>query len=392
MAGQLKKQERLASGGAQEKKKWYQHITWRIARPVVVFLCAAAIVLGTISVVGAHLYNGYLSPVDEEDTTVVQVEIKSGWSLSQIAEELVSKDIIRNSGVFKYYVDFMGSGGKMKSGKYELSPSMTMDDVVQALMKGDGKAKTTRFTIPEGSNIQEMATILKNKAIITDVNAFVTLCNDKAAYEQFDFIAALSDQPARRNVLEGYLFPSTYEIYVDATMESIIEKLLKQTESVIYKDVYVEKMHAMNMTVDQVYTLASIIEKEARPADMGKVSAVFHLRMQKNMRLQSCATVQYVLGTKRLKLTNADMSVDSPFNTYKVPGLPAGPITNPGEEAIKAALFPNEEFMAQGYLYFGSKDPASGELYFAKTESEHEKFKAQYEPLWIEHDRKVEGG
>ena len=127
----------------------------------------------------------------------------------------------------------------------------------------------------------------------------------------------------------------------------------------------------IGMTMDQVLTLASMIEKEAKKADFAKVSAVFHNRLDQGMLLQSDPTVHYVTGERRMALRQSDLAVDSPYNTYKVSGLPVGPICNPSPEAINAALYPDESYVAEKYLYFCSKDPNTGELYFSKTLEEH---------------------
>lgn len=141
------------------------------------------------------------------------------------------------------------------------------------------------------------------------------------------------------------------------------------------------------MTMDEVFTLASMIEKEAKTADFAKVSAVFHNRLKKGMTLGSDVTVKYVSGSEKMVLSGSDLSVESPYNTYTRKGLPVGPICNPSMDAVVAALYPDEQYLAQKYLYFCSKDPNSGELYFSKTQEEHDAAVAMYRPLWEEYDR-----
>lgn len=140
------------------------------------------------------------------------------------------------------------------------------------------------------------------------------------------------------------------------------------------------------MTMDDVLTLASMIEREAKTADFAKVSAVFHNRLAQDMTLGSDVTIKYYLNSEKMALTDSDLSVESAYNTYRNKGLPVGPICNPSTDAIVAALYPDEQYRQQGYLYFCSKDPNSGELYFSKTLEEHEAAVAQYRPLWIEYD------
>ena len=142
----------------------------------------------------------------------------------------------------------------------------------------------------------------------------------------------------------------------------------------------------MGFTMDQILTLASMIEKEAGSSDMRKVSAVFHNRLKAGMKLQSDVTIHYVTGVMKMALDSSDLANSSPYNTYQVTGLPLGPICNPSEEAINAALYPDETYVAENYLYFCAKDPESGELHFSKTLQEHEQAVAIYAPLWQKYD------
>ena len=142
------------------------------------------------------------------------------------------------------------------------------------------------------------------------------------------------------------------------------------------------------LSQDEVIILASIIEKEAATADdFGRVSAVLHNRLNAGMRLECDSTVNYLTGSSKLVLTNEELSIQSAYNTYVVDGLPVGPICNPSQAALKAALHPNEFYLKEGYLYFCSKDPASGELAFSKTLEEHQAAVAQYRPLWEAYDQ-----
>ena len=149
---------------------------------------------------------------------------------------------------------------------------------------------------------------------------------------------------------------------------------------------YQERADAMGMTMDQVITLASLIQKEAKDEDFAKTSAVFHNRLKKNMKLQSDVTIHYVTGLRKMSLDNNDLALNSPYNTYQVTGLPLGPICNPSAKAIEAALYPDETFVAEGYLYFCAKDPESGELHFSRTLAEHEQAVSIYAPLWKQYD------
>ena len=197
---------------------------------------------------------------------------------------------------------------------------------------------------------------------------------------------ASSNAASRVFALEGYLAPDTHEIYTTATADDVIRKLLSQTEAVFTEE-YHNRADALGMTMDQVITLASMIEKEAKTADFAKVSAVFHNRLKKNMTLGSDVTVKYVSGVKRMALTDSDLQVNSPYNTYMVKGLPLGPICSPSAGAIRAALYPDEQYVQDEYLYFCSKDPNTGELHFSRTLQEHELAVSIYAPLWQAYDR-----
>ena len=151
-----------------------------------------------------------------------------------------------------------------------------------------------------------------------------------------------------------------------ASAKSIITKMLIRFNEV-FNDEYMARAQELNMSVDDVVTLASIIEREAKTADFAKVSAVFHNRMDEGMRLQSDAPLKYIFRTENvLDFTSEQMEADSPYNTYKVDGLPVGAIDNPGNNAIYAALYPDEEYMEDGYLYFVLKSRDSTELVFSK--------------------------
>ncbi|MBR1584509.1 MAG: endolytic transglycosylase MltG [Clostridia bacterium] len=199
-------------------------------------------------------------------------------------------------------------------------------------------------------------------------------------------VLATANVSARMFVLEGYLAPDTYEVYTNATAEDIIKKLLSQTEAVFTNDDH-DRADELNMTMDQVITLASMIEKEAKTADFAKVSAVFHNRLKQNMTLGSDVTVKYASGVKRMSLTNEDLQVNSPYNTYVNRGLPIGPICSPSAAAIQAALYPDEQFISDNYLYFCSTDPNTGELYFSRTLEEHNLAVSIYAPLWQAYDK-----
>ena len=142
----------------------------------------------------------------------------------------------------------------------------------------------------------------------------------------------------------------------------------------------------LGLSMDEVITLASLIQKEAKDADFTKTSAVFHNRLKKGMKLESDVTIHYVTGLRKMSLGNDDLDLSSPYNTYQVKGLPLGPICSPSKKAIEAALYPDETFIAENYLFFCSKEPESGELHFSRTKQEHDQAVKMYALLWREYD------
>lgn len=369
---------------------WYSWL-WNILRPILVILCVTVIVVGIFATDWHFISARYVDPVDASSTAAVTFEVKSGSSLTRVANNLEAAGLVRNRSVFKYYADFLGYGQKIQAGTYTLSPSMTLREIAEQLTRGDGTPLVRKITIIEGWTVQSIAAYLKREGVISDEEQFLSLCRTGERFSAYYYIAdvrASANFSQRIYALEGYLSPNTYEIYTSATPEEIIKKLLSQTEAV-FRDEWHDRADALGMTMDQVITLASLIEKEAKQADFARVSAVFHNRLKINMALGSDVTIKYVTGTERMSLNNSDLSVDSPYNTYRNKGLPPGPICNPSAAAIEAALYPDETFTAQNYLYFCSKDPATGELYFSRTLEEHEAAVKIYAPLWQAYDEKT---
>lgn len=366
---------------------WYDWI-WRLVRPVMVFLASFVIVCGLIYTGLGKLNDMFFAAMDETDTQVVEFEVPSGSSLSTVSRRLEEAGLISNRTVFKYMADFMGMGQKIQSGDYELTRAMSATEILNRLVSGDGKPLTMRITIIPGWTVEDVAAYLVQQRVLKTPDEFLALCRTGESvrgYYFVDDVLARDDAGSRRYVLEGYLSPNTYEIYTSAGAESILRKLLSQTDSA-WASSYQERAKEIGMTMDEVFTLASMIEKEAKTADFAKVSAVFHNRLKQNMTLGSDVTVKYASGSQKMALDQNDLAVDSPYNTYRNKGLPVGPICNPSMDAVIAALYPDEQYVAQKYLYFCSTDPASGELHFSKTLEEHETVVAYWRSKWEEYD------
>lgn len=366
---------------------WYS-LLWRIVRPVLILAGSLLVVVGIISSVWDWVYGEYLAPPDAASQQQIGFTVESGQSLTRVANNLEAAGLIRNRTVFKYYCDFAGMGQKIQAGSYLLTPSMTMSQIAEQLTMGDGNPIVRNITLIPGWTLEEFAAKLVADGVLADSAEFLDMCRTGEKFSDFYYVADVlnsGNASQRRYVLEGYLSPNTYEVYVTATAEDIIRKLLSQTENTFPVDRQ-DMADELGYTMDEILTLASIIEKEAKEEDFAKVSAVFHNRLKKGMMLQSDVTIHYVTGQREMALDDDDLHIASPYNTYEVKGLPPGPICAPSEAAIKAALEPDAEYVAMNYLYFCAAEPESGKLVFSQTLEDHERAVAKYAQLWREYD------
>ena len=366
---------------------WYSGL-WHILRPVLVGLTVLVLVIGIGMTVWNKLYGSFLAPVDPADEAEYTFEIQSGQSLNRVASNLESADLIRSKTIFKYYCDFAGMAQKIQTGTYSLKKDMTMTEIADRLTTGDGNPLVRNITLIPGETVEEFAAKLVKNGVLEDDKAFLAACRDGKAFREYYYIddVLTSGHPEERKyVLEGYLSPNTYEVYVTASAEEIIRKLLSQTEAAFPVELQ-DRAEELGLTMDQTLTLASLIEKEAKESDFARVSAVFHNRLKANMRLESDVTIHSITGIRKMALADSDLTVNSPYNTYQVNGLPVGPICNPSPAAIRAALYPDETMIAEKYLYFCAKEPESGELYFSKTLDQHRRAVEAYAPKWQQYD------
>lgn len=389
---------------------WYAWL-WKILRPVLVLLCSVTIVAGIMSVAWNKVYDDFLSPMSDDTTDVREFVIDSGSSVSTVGKNLYEQGYLRNKGIFKYIIQFRGLTNSIQYGSYQISPSMNVMEIIDVLSSGSATTERTITIIP-GWTLQDIAQYLKTEGVLKDTQEFLDLCNKPETFIEGSYALQKAREAGgfanRLYALEGYLAPDTYRIFVNASAQSIIAKLLDQMDTVLDRLLYADDAtqiaydengniievtddtpkYETKLTQEQTLVLASIIEREAgKKDDFAKVSAVFHNRLNRNMKLESDATITYVLGVDRFTLSNDEMNTASPYNTYVNNGLPPGPICNPSAAAIEAALYPDLNFMNDGYLYFCSKEPQSGELAFAKTYEEHQRNVETYRPSWVEYDR-----
>ncbi len=367
---------------------WYSGL-WHVLRPILIGLAALVLVFGLLSSLYGVIDDKFLSPIDPNDATEIPFTIDNGSSLTKVSNHLEEQGLVKNRSVFKYYCDFIGLGQKIQAGDYMLSKNMDMFAIAEKLTTGDGKPMITKITLIPGWTIGDIAAKLKEQSVIKDEVAFLEQCRTGDGLADYYFIQEelkTNRVNERKYLLEGYLSPNTYEVYTSASPTEVLKKLLDQTDKVFNYE-WQERAIEVNMTMDQVITMASLIEKEAKNPDFAKVSAVFHNRLSSKMKLGSDVTIHYVTGERRMSLRNSDLGIESPYNTYLYEGLPLGPICNPSAEAIRAALYPDEVFLAEKYMYFCSKDPDTGELHFSKTLEEHQRAVDIYAPLWQAYDQ-----
>lgn len=321
-----------------------------------------------IALLGAMFFTIWLNkgsgPYDPGNTETLLVTVPRGTSTSGIGAILESKGLISDSLVFRLKSKLEGYDGKYRAGEYSLSPGMSMDEIIEHLLAG--RDSTTRFTIPEGYDLRRVADALEAQGLIDRETFFKEIREGEFDYW---FLEGLENGDSR---LEGYLYPETYEIFVNATEHEIIDKMLSQF-SKEFTEKHIQRMEELKLDLKEVMILASIIEREAVvPEDRPVIAGVFYRRMEIGMPLQSCATVQYILGEQKAVLSIADTKIQSPYNTYIVKGLPPTPICSPGLESINAALWPEET----DYLYFLAK--GDGSHVFSVTYEEHLRNKAKY--------------
>lgn len=362
----------------------------KVIRKLLIYLISISIVVATVSITISVAYNKYIKPVDIEDKTLIEVEVPMGSSVNDIADILYEKNLIRSASVFKLMADFSNKANKMQAGKYELSKSMTIERIIDELLTGRVSVTTISITIREGDDIRKIASRLANeyKMNFTE-EEFIKEAKQIDKY--VDSFPILSNIPKERYEtdfpLEGYLFPDTFYVFADSTPEQIINKLIGEFQRK-FDDEIQDKAEQMGLSVDEVVTLASIIQNEGTYEDFEKISAVFHNRLKMNMRLESCATVNYVLDKEvsQINITTEDTKIESPYNTYRNGGLPIGPISSPGQDAILAALNPYEEYMKDGnkMLFFVLMDPREGLHAFNTNYDDHVRDKRKYEKLWYE--------
>lgn len=306
----------------------------RRLRAVLVAL-AVTVIVGVLATGVAAWALLFRPATDIEPGTPVQVEVPAGAGTADIAGVLAEKGVVSNPNMFRLQSRQAGADGKLRAGVYELSTGMPYDLVITKLMAGP-PIKYVTVTIPEGFTLDQIAARLEKQVGIPS-KEFLAIAKGGAK-------TLVAERPYLKGVykglLEGYLFPKTYRFREGTDARGAIDIMLDQFEKEIAQ-VDLDGAEARGDSLTEVVIMASMIERETRvDTERALVSSVIHNRLQKGMRLEIDATIEYVLPGNRFRLKYSDLKIDSPYNTYRVKGLPAGPISNPGLESLKAAAAP----------------------------------------------------
>lgn len=326
-------------------------------------LSIAIITLGILAFITFIIYKDAVKIIKHpfiEKAGNVEVKVVSGDSLNSVIEHLYSEKKIGNSYLIKWYIKSKNLSSNIKPGSFKFPADISIEDFVRGLSDSKFNENSIKVTIPEGYDIDHIATLLQSKGLISKED-FLNSCKD------YTIPSYIKNEAKRKYALEGYLFPDTYEIIKGTTGKQIIDMMLKDFNLSI-KQVEAENNTQISASdLDKVITMASIVEREAElPNERPIVASVFYNRVKIHMKLQSCATLEYALGVHKTIYSDKETTTPSPYNTYYVTGMPIGPICNPGKASIIAALEPANT----KHLFFVSKFDGSKSHFFSETDAQ----------------------
>lgn len=340
------------------------------------------LILVVVAVISFFSYKRAVNDPHEKNGKTVSFVVGKGDSVSKISKGLVDSGLIGSDFYFRIFVKENGQQAKIQAGNYALNSAMSIREIVDVLSKGNVVSDERVIKLIEGWNSKEISDYLNTEGVSQGDELLKMVGYPRVNYQNekklprpvdyskdFDF---LKDKPENYG-LEGYLFPDTYRIFKNASVDDVVRKMLGNLDKKLTPEMR-DDIKKQGKTVYEIITMASIVQKEVRSeADMKIVSGIFWNRIEIGKPLESCATLAYILGVNKKQYTYEDTEIDSPYNAYKNPGLPPGPIANPGIEAIKAAIYPTES----DYLFFLSSSDG-GQTIFSKTYEEHLRNKAKY--------------
>lgn len=351
----------------------------RVVRKIVYILTIGILIIaGILAISGYNYVNAGLKPLDRNDKKLVQVEVPSGSSNRQIGDILEEEEVIRDGMVFNFYTKFKNLTN-FQAGYYQFSPNMTLDQISKELQQG-GSAEplddASKLTIPEGYDVDQIASLIAKKTDFKKED-FIKVMKDEKFFDQLksQYSDLLTDAGNAKDVryrLEGYLFPATYNVHKNRSLEDLVTQMVDTTNQILTP--YYSQIKEKGLNVQEVMTLASLVEKEGvTQSDRKKIAQVFFNRIEAQMPLQSDISILYALGEHKELVTYKDTEVDSPYNLYTNSGYGPGPFDNPSQEAILAVLDPTET-----EAYYFVADISTGKVYYAKTYEEHMELVEKY--------------
>lgn len=331
----------------------------------------AALFLVGIILTGSFVWDAFLASPASDASSITFV-VNSGESVKAISQRLKEETLLESPRFFELYVWLSKTQTNFQSGMFTLKPGMSYRALVAALT--NTQSQEVQVTFPEGYTMENMGGVLSEMSPTFSFSAWESATGPDSSL----FISGTQvlDGIPKGQGLEGYLFPDTYRFRTDATAETIAETMvltlkrrLSEAGIMIPDNLVMEN----GLTFHEMLTLASMVEKEAAtPEDMKMVAGIFLRRLEIGMALQACSTVNFITGKNDPGVSAEDQAIESPYNTYRVVGLPPGPISNPGMDAISAVLFPTPS----AYLYFLTTQ--EGEMKYAQTYEEHMANKQKY--------------
>lgn len=335
----------------------------KIAGCIFLFF-VVTVVVGAIAV--CQIYRFWIQ-APNVDSEVQVVNVYAGEGLSDVATMLDEEGLIANAFWFKWYGRLDGAQKNIQVGEFELSEGMNYASIVDTLTRADDEE--IQITIPEGYTLDQIGGVVMENFDVTEAEWGV-LTGMESPFESHEFVVAA--QKPEDVDLEGYLFPDTYRFFADASGEDVVERMLNTMQSRVEEN---DITPPDGWTMHEMLTLASILEREVRGAeDKAMVADIFYKRLDIGMALQADSTVNYVTGKDTPSISLADRDIDSPYNTYLYPGLPPGPISNPGLESLEALTRP----IPNDYFYFLTNE--EGEVIYSVTHDSHVQNKAIHLP------------
>ncbi len=319
------------------------------------WLITIVVTLVAVLFAGSVVYS-LARPVNTAAGDAVTVLVKPGMTTQAIGELLYDKGLIKNVLMFRLVSKLERADGALQAGEYNLTKAMTVKDIIGKLVRGETAFK--QFTVPEGFTIDQIAALLEEKKLAPAAK----FKEYAAGYAPYDYINPAANVKYKA---EGFLFPDTYRVAAGTSPDQFARVMAVQFDKQ-FTPAMRQRAAELGLSVREVVILASLVEREAQVAkERPVIAGVFLSRLKLDMPLQSCATIQYILGYPKPELTVADTEIPSPYNTYQNMGLPPGPIASPGLASIQAVLNAADT----GYLYFvANKD---GSHVFSRTYEEH---------------------